>query len=83
MFETFNVHSMYVAMDAVLSLYASGCTTGVVVDFGDTTTTVVPIVESKLFLIMFLYIFKNNSSYFTSSNPYIFRTPIILMGRFI
>jgi len=30
MFETFNVPAMYVAIQAVLSLYASGRTTGIV-----------------------------------------------------
>lgn len=35
MFETFNVPAMYVAIQAVLSLYASGRTTGIVVDSGD------------------------------------------------
>ncbi|KAB5534893.1 hypothetical protein DKX38_017979 [Salix brachista] len=32
MFETFNVPAMYVAIQAVLSLYASGRTTGIVLD---------------------------------------------------
>ena len=35
MFETFNVPAMYVAIQAVLSLYASGRTTGIVLDCGD------------------------------------------------
>merc|ERR1719451_276307 len=35
MFETFNVRRYYVNIQAVLSLYASGRTTGVVVDCGD------------------------------------------------
>jgi actin-related protein len=35
MFEEFNVPAMYVAIQAVLSLYASGRTTGVVLDSGD------------------------------------------------
>ena len=34
MFEIFNVPAMYVAIQAVLSLYASGRTTGLVMDFG-------------------------------------------------
>ncbi|CAK5017458.1 unnamed protein product [Meloidogyne enterolobii] len=40
MFETFNTPAMYVAIQAVLSLYASGRTTGIVLDSGD-----VPIYE--------------------------------------
>jgi actin-related protein len=45
MFETFNVPAMYVSMQAVLSLYASGRTTGLVVDSGDGVTHIVPIYE--------------------------------------
>jgi len=45
MFETFNVTSFYVAIQAVLSLYASGRTTGIVCDSGDGVTHTVPIYE--------------------------------------
>lgn len=45
MFEKFNVRSMYVAIQAVLSLYASGRTTGLVLDSGDGVTHTVPIYE--------------------------------------
>jgi actin len=45
MFETFNVPSMYVAIQAVLSLYASGRTTGLVLDCGDGVSHTVPIYE--------------------------------------
>ncbi|CAB4040123.1 cytoplasmic actin [Paramuricea clavata] len=45
MFETFNTPAMYVTIGAVLSLYASGRTTGFVFDSGDGFSNAVPIYE--------------------------------------
>ncbi|KAM9116116.1 actin-like protein 8 isoform 2-T2 [Pangshura tecta] len=45
MFETFSSPTMYVAIQAVLALYASGRTTGIVMDSGDGVTHAVPIYE--------------------------------------
>jgi actin-related protein len=45
MFDKFQVSSFYLALQQVLSLYASGKTTGVVVDSGYELTSTVPIYE--------------------------------------
>ena len=45
MFDTFNVPSFYVGIQAVLSLYSSGRTTGIVFDAGDGVSHTVPIYE--------------------------------------
>jgi actin len=44
-FETFNSPAFYTSINAVLALYASGRTTGIVVDSGDGITHVVPVWE--------------------------------------
>merc|ERR1711942_523711 len=44
-FEVFNCPAMYVCIQAVLSLYASGRTTGLVLDIGDGVSHAVPIYE--------------------------------------
>ena len=46
MFETFNVPYLYLHLQAVLALLASGRTTGVVLDSGESVSHVVPIFES-------------------------------------
>jgi len=45
MFETFKVPAVYISIQALLSLYASGRTTGLVLDSGDGVTHVVPVYE--------------------------------------
>lgn len=44
-FENFNVPALFISMQAVLSLYATGRITGVVLDSGDGITQAVPIYE--------------------------------------
>ena len=50
MFETFNVPAMCVASQAMMSLYASGCTTGIVLKSGYSVTHTVPIYEGHAVL---------------------------------
>jgi actin-related protein len=45
MFETFQVQGLYVSIQAVLSLYSNGRTTGMVTDSGDGVTHTVPVYE--------------------------------------
>ena len=45
LFETFNVPALYTSIQAVLSLYASGRTTGIVLDAGDGVSHAVPVYE--------------------------------------
>lgn len=47
-FETLQVPSLYVAVPAVLALYASGRTTGVVLDVGHGVTTAVPVAHGHV-----------------------------------
>ncbi|KAI4151153.1 MAG: hypothetical protein LQ340_003674 [Diploschistes diacapsis] len=45
LFETFNVPALFTSIQAVLSLYASGRTTGIVMDAGDGVSHAVPVFE--------------------------------------
>ena len=56
MFETFNVPAMYVNIQAVLSLYASGRTTGCVLDSGDGVSHTVPIYEGYALPLSLIHI---------------------------
>ena len=50
MFETFNTPAMYVANQAVLSLFSSGRTSGIVIDSGEGVSYTVPIYEGYALL---------------------------------
>lgn len=45
LFETFNCPALFMSIQAVLALYASGRTTGVVLDSGDGVTHAVPVYD--------------------------------------
>ncbi|KAF1987399.1 Actin/actin-like protein [Aulographum hederae CBS 113979] len=45
LFETFNIPALYCSIQAVLSLYASGRTTGIVLDVGDGVSHAVPVYQ--------------------------------------
>ena len=45
LFETFNVPALFPSIQAILSLYASGRTTGIVLDAGDGVSHAVPVYE--------------------------------------
>jgi len=49
MFETYGFRAAYVQVQAVLTLYAQGLMTGVVVDSGDGVTHIVPVVDGFSF----------------------------------
>ena len=48
MFESFQVPSMYVAVDAMLALYGSGRSTVVVLHTGDAVSSAVPVYEGHV-----------------------------------
>ncbi|KAI9347467.1 actin family [Pilaira anomala] len=48
MFETFHTPAFFPAIDAALSLYATGKTTGIVIDSGDSVTHTVPIHQGSV-----------------------------------
>ncbi|CAF1037596.1 unnamed protein product, partial [Didymodactylos carnosus] len=47
-FEKFNAPAFYVAVQGVLSCYASGRKTGIVLDSGDGVTQIVPLIEGEI-----------------------------------
>ena len=54
MFESFDVPAFYICLSAVLSEYASGRGTGIVLEVGDGTASIVPIYEG-IFLRKYLF----------------------------
>ena len=64
MFETFNIPAFYVAIEAVLAVYASGRGVAIVLDVGDGVTHVEPIWQGML---------RSSSRSCTCINPIAFR----------
>ncbi len=58
MFEKFNVKSFYVATEAVLSLFSTGVTSGVIAECGDEVSRAVPVFEGcvSLWLLFLLFV---------------------------
>ena len=54
MFELFDAPAFYISLTAVLSEYASGRGTGIVLEVGDGTASIVPIYEG-IFLRKYLF----------------------------
>ena len=48
LFDTFNVPNLYIANQAILSMYANGRVTGISIDLGDGVTQAVPVFEGHL-----------------------------------
>lgn len=68
-FETFNAPAFYVAIQAVLSLYASGRTTGIVLDSGDGVSYVNTYVRlTYLMILATRFLFTKVTRYLTQSS---------------
>ena len=48
MFETYDIPALFLAKNAALSCYANGRTSGLVVDIGASTTTLVPVQDGHV-----------------------------------
>lgn len=58
MFESFDTNAVYVGIQAVLALYSTGRTTGIVLDAGDGCAFNVPIYEGSYLLFRFIILIK-------------------------
>ena len=59
MFETFNTREIFLCYQSVLSLYASGRKSGIVLDIGGDVAQAVPINEGKFFLFFLFLLLVN------------------------
>ncbi|CAG8542490.1 1867_t:CDS:2 [Diversispora eburnea] len=72
-FETFNVPALFTSIQAVLSLYSSGRTTGIVLDSGDGVTHAVPVYEGDVTEYLQLLLRKAGYNFHTTAEKEVVR----------
>ena len=63
MFETFNTPAMYIGIQPVLAMYASGRTTGIIMNFGKGILYIIPI-SHIILRFEFNFLAKNSLNFY-------------------